>query len=108
MGNSVMFSQIMEEYGSLDNPKKDVVEATKKQPGSSSDPEKGPQQKTHVGLMQDEERLTGSVTLSVYGRYLQFAGGLVWAPIIILLLTLSQVAQGKWLLLFQAHTTDSH
>ena len=45
--------------------------------------------------MQAEERLTGSVLWSVYAEYLRYAGGLVWAPIIFLLLTLTQGASGK-------------
>jgi hypothetical protein len=45
-------------------------------------------------LMQVEERNTGAVTWITYSKYLRFAGGLWWAPIIILLLSLSEGAQG--------------
>ncbi|KAJ6465886.1 hypothetical protein C8R45DRAFT_939475 [Mycena sanguinolenta] len=42
---------------------------------------------------EDEKRNVGAVTLETYSKYLKFAGGLVWAPIILLLLTLAQAAQ---------------
>ncbi|KAG8997825.1 hypothetical protein FRB94_007433 [Tulasnella sp. JGI-2019a] len=47
-------------------------------------------EKENEGMMQDEERNTGAVAFSVYKQYLQAAGGLYWAPVIILLLTLNE------------------
>ena len=45
-------------------------------------------------LMQLEERNIGAVTWEIYKKYLRFAGGLVWAPVILTLLILAQAAQG--------------
>ena len=93
MGDSVLFSRIMEEYGSLD--KVSVEEKVVKNDGTAlSDGGDGPIKTSQAGLMQAEERLTGSVSFSVYAGYLRFAGGILWVPIIISLLILSQAAQG--------------
>ena len=55
--------------------------------------EAGPK-KADAGLMQVEERNTGAISWSVYHKYMRFAGSVAWAPFLLLLLTLSQVAQG--------------
>ncbi|KAJ3481401.1 hypothetical protein NLI96_g7684 [Meripilus lineatus] len=89
--HSVLFSQIMNEYGSPETTEKGAVEEAKVQESSGGEEVK--QQKAQIGLMQDEERLTGSVSFKVYAGYFRFSGGLVWAPLILLLLTLSQAAQ---------------
>ncbi|GJE92383.1 multidrug resistance-associated ABC transporter [Phanerochaete sordida] len=81
MDNSVVFSGVMEEYGSLE---KEKAEAEKKAEETTPDGAKKVGKK--VGLMQDEERLTGSVAGSVYAKYFRFAGGLVRLPIILVLL----------------------
>ncbi|KAF8192931.1 multidrug resistance-associated ABC transporter [Pholiota molesta] len=41
---------------------------------------------TEAALMQEEERNVGAVTWSVYKKYLENAGGLIWAPVIAALL----------------------
>jgi hypothetical protein len=46
-------------------------------------------------LMQKEERNTGQVETMTYVKYLKAAGGVMWGPILILLLTLTQMAQGN-------------
>ncbi|KAF8880183.1 multidrug resistance-associated ABC transporter [Infundibulicybe gibba] len=46
-------------------------------------------------LMQAEERNVGSVTWDTYKRYLQFAGGVFWAFIILILLAASE-ASSVW------------
>ena len=46
------------------------------------------------GRSGEEERNRGSVPFSIYARYLKHAGGVIWAPVIILLLTLMQGASG--------------
>ena len=46
-------------------------------------------------LMQEEERFTGQVAWKTYANYLRFAGGLVWAPILLGLLTIDQCTAGK-------------
>ena len=45
-------------------------------------------------LMQLEERNVGAVSWAVYKKYLRFAGGLVWAPVVFGLLILTQANQG--------------
>ena len=49
-------------------------------------------------LMQLEERNVGAVSWDIYKKYLRYAGGLVWAPVIFILLVLVQGSQG-WVLL---------
>ncbi|KAG6863875.1 hypothetical protein C0991_002490, partial [Blastosporella zonata] len=84
----------MDEYGSLERELKDgdrtkVGKTGADDVGDSNEDGK----KSDGALMQAEERNTGSVTWKVYGDYLGFAGGLIWAPTILLLLTLTQGAQ---------------
>ncbi|KAF9473172.1 P-loop containing nucleoside triphosphate hydrolase protein [Pholiota conissans] len=43
---------------------------------------------TATALMEDEERNVGAVTWDVYKKYLRNAGGLIWAPILLVLLVL--------------------
>ena len=62
--------------------------------------EGGPKMNSNMALMQTEERNTGAVKWTVYQKYLGFAGGVIWAPIIVLLLTLTQGAQGVFLFFF--------
>ena len=49
-----------------------------------------------VALMQTEERNTGQVEAVVYKKYLRAAGGLSWAPFLVVLLALAQAAQGMY------------
>ena len=102
MTDSVVFSHLVQEYGSQDAEEKgEVIDERKKRkntkaPGSDSDEsaeEAGPK-KASDPLMQLEERNTGAVAWSIYKNYLRFAGGVSWAPLIILFLTLTRVAQG--------------
>lgn len=60
----------------------------------SAEDEVSASKRAQNALMQMEERITGSVTWDVYRKYLKFAGGIVWAPTILLLLTVTQGAQG--------------
>ena len=86
-----MFARLMEEYGSQeDNMNEDPV--TDKQAGSSA--VAGEAKKATQKLMQDEERLTGAVSWSVYSKYIAYAGGWPILPLL-LLAVLSQCAQGE-------------
>jgi len=89
MKDSIVFSRLMDEYGSLEKDDETEKKARKKE-GGTANTEETNDKKT---LMQEEERNMGSVTWAVYAKYLRFAGGTIWAPIIILLLTLAQGAQ---------------
>lgn len=89
MANGRMFARLMEEYGSQENKKEGVVDVKKDNKAAvPAKVEKGTQK-----LMQDEERLTGAVTWSVYSRYIGFAGGWTILPLI-LFAVLSEGAQG--------------
>jgi ABC-type multidrug transport system fused ATPase/permease subunit len=92
MKDSVVFSHLMDEYGNLEQEKELDKSKTSKgdtaeEPGDLKD------KKPADDLMQVEERNTGAVTWGIYSKYLRFAGGLIWAPVIFILLTLSQGAQ---------------
>lgn len=58
-----------------------------------------------AALMQQEERNTGQVETVTYVNYLKAAGGLAWAPALVLLLTFTQAAQGKILISFVANVS---
>lgn len=97
MHESEIFSRLMDEYGNLevDTPDEGGKSKKRKNKGASGDgAEENEPKKGNNVLMTTEERETGAVTWSVYKQYLRFAGGVVWAPIILLLLTLAQAAQG--------------
>ncbi|KAF7373650.1 Oligomycin resistance ATP-dependent permease YOR1 [Mycena sanguinolenta] len=93
MREGVVFSKLMEEYGNLDEEHASGSKGTKKAAAADADQEDVDAKKGQTALMQEEERNIGAVTVETYGKYLKFAGGLVWAPIILLLLTLAQAAQ---------------
>ena len=85
----------MEEYGSHKDD--DGVEETRRGESETySAPSEDMVEKPKSGLMQAEERMTGSVAASVYTKYLRQAGGIFWAPVILALLFLAQGAQGKF------------
>ncbi|KAJ7630119.1 multidrug resistance-associated ABC transporter [Mycena polygramma] len=92
MTNGVAFSHLMEDYGNLDQEdqagrgqeRQAVVVAN----GDEIDVKKG-----QAALMQTEERSTGAVSFETYRQYFIYAGGIIWAPIIIGLLTITQAAQ---------------
>ncbi|KAK0199743.1 multidrug resistance-associated ABC transporter [Desarmillaria ectypa] len=92
MDNSVIFSRIMEEYGTTeieeDTPELEKIDAIdiKTEKANTMKDKKGV-------LMQTEERYTGSVAWTTYRDYLRFAGGIIWAPILLSLLVLNQCSQ---------------
>ncbi|KAJ7459489.1 multidrug resistance-associated ABC transporter [Mycena galericulata] len=91
MKDGVVFSRLMEDYGNLDqDPETSAVKGKKE--AVAAEEEVDPK-KAQAALMQTEERMTGAVSWDTYSKYLKFAGGIVWAPIIILLLALAQAAQ---------------
>ena len=89
MGNSVIFSRVMEEYGSQEHDKDNDDEKLKDKEVEEVENKIGKK----GGLIQAEERLTGSVSSQVYVKYLRYAGGVFWAPVIALMLTGYQGAQ---------------
>jgi len=101
MANSVVFAHLMEEHGNLETELEkgdqplDGRRKSQDKKQAKFDDEVGPK-KTDAALMQMEERNTGAVTWGTYHKYLRFAGTVAWAPFILFLLTLSQVAQGMF------------
>lgn len=102
MRDGKAFSQLIEEYGALEKEEvegveDDTVNNAGKDKGAAV-PEAGAKEgdgKVKMQLMQEEERNRGSVPFSIYAKYLKHAGGVFWAPVIILLLTLMQGASGE-------------
>ncbi|KAH8110164.1 multidrug resistance-associated ABC transporter [Phellopilus nigrolimitatus] len=99
MKDGKAFSQLIEEYGVLENEEGDEAsespDARTKPTANSQDidsPEKPQDGKVKAQLMSEEERNRGAVPFSIYNQYLKHAGGAFWAPVIILLLTLMQGA----------------
>lgn len=87
------FARLVEEFGSQAK----LMDETKRL-GTAKDTN-APKMKlrdseVQTALMQAEERNTGQVEAMVYKKYLKAAGGLSWAPFLILLLTFQQTAQG--------------
>jgi hypothetical protein len=95
--NSVVFARLIEEFGNAEqDADADEIQKEKK---DAKDDEKtegaGNGGKKTGDLMQVEERNIGAVTWSIYKNYLVFAGGVIWAPIVILLMLLMQGSQGE-------------
>lgn len=97
MADSVLFSRVMEEYGTHDKDE-DKEDEKVKEKAEEVEPDKVAKK---GGLMQAEERLTGSVSGQVYVKYLRYAGGLIWAPIMLAMLVGYQGSQGTPL--FSSH-----
>jgi ATP-binding cassette subfamily C (CFTR/MRP) protein 1 len=83
------FARLMDEYGKLDA-EDDAGEEAKVEAVVAKD--EGA--KVKKGLMQAEERVTGQVSADTYVRYFRYAGSVLWAPMILSLLVLSQGASG--------------
>lgn len=90
MHNSVLFSRVMDEYGNLEKEKAEK-EQKKEQEKAIDGPKK---EGKKAGLIQEEERVTGSVAGKIYAKYFRFAGGLAQIPIMLLLLTGYQGSSG--------------
>ncbi|KAI0701736.1 multidrug resistance-associated ABC transporter [Earliella scabrosa] len=94
MANGPMFSRIMEEHGSLEHQEAaSDDEAEEKEDIDESKVVAPAAEKAVPALMQEEERLTGAVSWSIYSKYFRFAGGIYVFPMILLWIALSQGAQ---------------
>lgn len=115
MSDSVVFSKLIEEYGTADSDdegdeakqaiadRKETRRNNTKREGTTSKAQTAPEDDesvkkgpTDAALMQTEERKTGAVTWSVYTSYMKSAGGLYWGPCIFVLLVLAQGASGEF------------
>ena len=104
MNDNGLFSRIIEEYGSQEKAdEKDEIEVETTKVTATS----GAQiKKAQAALMQAEERLTGSVSSSVYYRYFAFAGGIVLLPGLLLLLAAYQGSTSMTSLLLIMNTVS--
>ena len=99
MSDGLAFSRLMEDYGNAQSRRKDTEKD--RSPGlakKENDPRQYESDSAEGVLMQLEERNVGAVSWDIYKKYLRFAGGLVWAPVIFIFLVLFQGSQG-WVLL---------
>lgn len=93
-----MFSRMIDEYGSIDLDEEGT--ALKEEPSESKATStvildsKDHEKPAETALMQAEERNIGSVPWKLYLTYLEYAGGLILGPFIIVLLILTQGAEG--------------
>ncbi|KAM5532133.1 hypothetical protein V8D89_014226 [Ganoderma adspersum] len=103
MADGRMFARLMEEYGSQEENKSEEVDDVKDEDkdAAPTDTEKSTQK-----LMQDEERLTGAVSWSVYAKYLGFAGDWTILPML-LFVVLSEGAQVANILFLGFWTSSS-
>lgn len=94
--DSPTFARMIEEYGNIEREKEKaeaaVVEKVDESTALGASKESDAEQ---PGLMQEEERLTGSVSWRTYRTYFRYAGGLAWVVVIFLLTGLMQGAQGS-------------
>ena len=104
MANSVVFAHLMEEHGNLESEldhqgDQSLVARGKQMDNKDAKFDEAGLKKADdsTGLMQIEERNTGAISWSVYHKYLRFAGSVAWAPLLLFLLTLNQVAQGMYM-----------
>ncbi|KAF8927650.1 P-loop containing nucleoside triphosphate hydrolase protein [Dissophora ornata] len=106
MLNDGEFSSLMKAHGGIEEAEseKEEVDETNVDPASSADPEKvsegGNDKKKDAasadkpkGLMSQEERSTGSVDGTIYRNYVEAAGGVYLIPLMLFLLTMTQVAK---------------
>ncbi|KAJ7472999.1 ABC transporter type 1, transmembrane domain-containing protein [Mycena galericulata] len=91
MKDGIVFSRLMEDYGNLENESETSTLKGKRNANRAENEAVDPKQ-SQLALMQTEERMTGAVSWETYSKYLKFAGGMAWVPIIIALLTLGQAA----------------
>jgi ATP-binding cassette subfamily C (CFTR/MRP) protein 1 len=95
--NGRAFARLVEEFGSQETPLEETE--TLETLEEATDPKAKLKSTTdRAALMQKEERNTGQVENITYAKYLRAAGGLSWAPLLVLLLTLAQAAQGMYIL----------
>ncbi|KAG5635613.1 hypothetical protein H0H81_010631 [Sphagnurus paluster] len=90
--NGTVFPSLMEEYGSLEV-KKGAVKLGDQALAATGGVDQNDKKAVEEVLMQAEERNTGAVSWDVYKKYMRYAGGTFWAPIILVLLVLYEGSQ---------------
>ena len=98
MSNGLVFSHLIDDYGNAESQKKDTQkERITGLAAKGNDPLQYKPNSAEDVLMQLEERNVGAVSWEIYKKYLYFGGGLIWAPVILVLLILAQGSQGWFL-----------
>ncbi|KAI5924764.1 P-loop containing nucleoside triphosphate hydrolase protein [Camillea tinctor] len=98
MANHPGFKQLMETTA-LEDDQKEVPRLVEDKPADSDQGQKK-KKKRGPGLMQAEERAVSSVPWSVYGAYISASGSIFNAPLVLLVLIVSQcanIATSLWL-----------
>jgi hypothetical protein len=88
-----VFARLIAEYGGTEDKQMKAENGEKLEKGMDK-PDIEHEKKGINALMQVEERNFGSVEWDTYAKYLRFAGGLFWAPVILGLLAFVQGAAG--------------
>jgi hypothetical protein len=79
MAVSAVFSRLIEEHGNAHSKKQNPPTG---KPIDSLGGWKAATDAVDDVLMQEEERNTGAVAWDIYKKYLENAGGIIWAPVI--------------------------
>ncbi|KAF8154551.1 multidrug resistance-associated ABC transporter [Crassisporium funariophilum] len=90
LSDSIMFSRLIEEYGSADSAGQSSQHSGECEPDKQEGQIKKSLDDVKDVLMQLEERNVGAVSWDIYKKYLRFAGGLTWVPLVLLLLMLTE------------------
>ncbi|KAG6813846.1 hypothetical protein H0H92_006790 [Tricholoma furcatifolium] len=93
MKGASTFANLMEEYGSLQSHGGKLGQV--KLPPTIADLDQTAKKEVEAALMQEEERNTGAVKWEIYKKYLEYAGGLFWFPVVLALLVINEASQGK-------------
>ncbi|KAG6849131.1 hypothetical protein H0H93_011041, partial [Arthromyces matolae] len=91
--NSNIFASLMEEYGRLDNKEGGKLGDQQKMRNAEVDLDQDAKKEVEAALMQAEERNTGAVSWSIYKKYLEYCGGIFWAPVVLFILVMNEASQ---------------
>ena len=95
MKDNGAFSRFIEEFGAAEEEKEDEIDEVKGEQATITKKDAPAAERgAQAPLMSQEEREIGSVSFSVYSRYLSYAGGSFWALVVLGLLTLQQSSTG--------------
>ncbi|KAG9227354.1 hypothetical protein CCMSSC00406_0004107 [Pleurotus cornucopiae] len=88
--SNIAFARVLEEFGSQGNELGVPGQASWKLTQASEGKSQGGPLDSPSQLMQDEERVTGAVTWETYSKYFRYGGGILWVPLIVILLIVDQ------------------
>lgn len=95
MESNLAFARVLEEFGSQGNELGVPGQASWKLTQASEGKSQGGPLDSPSQLMQDEERVTGAVTWETYSKYFRYGGGILWVPLIVILLIVDQCLFGE-------------